>query len=424
MRKRNAFTLIELLAIIIILAIIAVITVPIILNVIDNAKKGSIKDSAYGYKNAVLQFYTSKIMDEPNLKMNNRYIISNNGELSDGINTYQINFTGSTPTGGYLDYLNNNLGNGCITIDDYKVIISNGNLVSVEKGICELPKSKCIRALERHTEECVRSSGGCHTTGHYEGGSKNSTTVYYGNLGVSGGPLVSGDALDCDLDGDKVYDERFYFVSDLYNTQTQSFDSNYAALVYYSDVVYINGSIIPDNSNSSIIIYDSTSIDNPVNNNGPVTAINNLPTINDWSNVSLLNISRSILNEDGGNYTNNNLYELPTSFRYERNINGIAVPLAARLLTIQEIERGCGSVGTGNSNEILNCDYLFENTKYVDNSRVTWGYWLENPSSLTAGTAYLVRGDFLNVNDSLITRDGRYGVRPVIEVLKYDISLD
>ena len=40
MKKKNGFTLIELLAIIVILAIIAVITVPIILNIIDNAKMG------------------------------------------------------------------------------------------------------------------------------------------------------------------------------------------------------------------------------------------------------------------------------------------------------------------------------------------------------------------------------------------------
>ena len=50
MKKKNAFTLIELLAIIVILAIIAVITVPIILNIIENSRKGAAKDSAYGYK--------------------------------------------------------------------------------------------------------------------------------------------------------------------------------------------------------------------------------------------------------------------------------------------------------------------------------------------------------------------------------------
>ena len=53
---RYRFTLIELLAIIVILAIIAVITVPLILGIIDDAKKGSITDSAYGYKSAIQNY--------------------------------------------------------------------------------------------------------------------------------------------------------------------------------------------------------------------------------------------------------------------------------------------------------------------------------------------------------------------------------
>jgi len=62
MKKMNkkGFTLIELLAIIVILAIIAVITVPIILNVIDNAKKGAAKNSVIGYGKAVELAYTEK----------------------------------------------------------------------------------------------------------------------------------------------------------------------------------------------------------------------------------------------------------------------------------------------------------------------------------------------------------------------------
>ncbi|MGM9850441.1 MAG: prepilin-type N-terminal cleavage/methylation domain-containing protein [Bacilli bacterium] len=56
--NKKGFTLIELLAIIVILAIIAVITVPIILNIIDNAKSGAAKDSVIGYGKAVELAYT------------------------------------------------------------------------------------------------------------------------------------------------------------------------------------------------------------------------------------------------------------------------------------------------------------------------------------------------------------------------------
>ncbi|MEG2311687.1 MAG: prepilin-type N-terminal cleavage/methylation domain-containing protein, partial [Bacilli bacterium] len=42
----KGFTLIELLAVIIILAIIALIAVPLIMNIIDKAKKSAFEDSA------------------------------------------------------------------------------------------------------------------------------------------------------------------------------------------------------------------------------------------------------------------------------------------------------------------------------------------------------------------------------------------
>ena len=51
--KKKGFTLIELLAVIVILAIIALVAVPIILNMIDKAKKQAAIDSAYGYVEAV-----------------------------------------------------------------------------------------------------------------------------------------------------------------------------------------------------------------------------------------------------------------------------------------------------------------------------------------------------------------------------------
>ena len=47
--KKRGFTLIELLAVIVILAVIAIIATPIILSMINNARKSAAKSSAYGY---------------------------------------------------------------------------------------------------------------------------------------------------------------------------------------------------------------------------------------------------------------------------------------------------------------------------------------------------------------------------------------
>jgi len=51
--KKKGFTLIELLAVIIILAIIALIATPIILNVINNARRGTAERSVEGFAAAV-----------------------------------------------------------------------------------------------------------------------------------------------------------------------------------------------------------------------------------------------------------------------------------------------------------------------------------------------------------------------------------
>ena len=62
--NKKGFTLIELLAIIVILAIIAVITVPIILNIIDEARNGAQKNSVIGYGKAVELAYTQYMYEE------------------------------------------------------------------------------------------------------------------------------------------------------------------------------------------------------------------------------------------------------------------------------------------------------------------------------------------------------------------------
>ena len=63
MKKRNGFTLIELLAVIIVLAIIALIAMPIIFNVIENAKLKALENSTYGLIDAVRMQYMENLMN-------------------------------------------------------------------------------------------------------------------------------------------------------------------------------------------------------------------------------------------------------------------------------------------------------------------------------------------------------------------------
>jgi prepilin-type N-terminal cleavage/methylation domain len=65
MKKMNkkGFTLIELLAVIVILAIIALIATPIIIGVIDKARKNSAEDAAYGVIDAAKLAYVESQLD-------------------------------------------------------------------------------------------------------------------------------------------------------------------------------------------------------------------------------------------------------------------------------------------------------------------------------------------------------------------------
>ena len=134
-KKKKAFTLIELLAIIVILSIIAVITVPIILEIVENSKKGAIKDSAYGYLDAINKNYLEKLSDDVTHQFPSGIYDVSGGILIKGAETLDINVSGRKPTGGYIS-ITNRVISGCLQYDEYKIEMENGGMGSAEKGIC------------------------------------------------------------------------------------------------------------------------------------------------------------------------------------------------------------------------------------------------------------------------------------------------
>lgn len=142
-KKKNAFTLIELLAIIVILAIIAVITVPIILNIIENSRKGAATDSAYGYKDAINKYYVQELFDNNQLKLNGTYTVTN-GTLTpsdenttfgdENVTSLPIQASGTVPSSGSLTYSNNVLTEGWLVIGDYRVTFNENGTVTTIKN--------------------------------------------------------------------------------------------------------------------------------------------------------------------------------------------------------------------------------------------------------------------------------------------------
>ncbi len=98
--NKTAFTLIELLAVIIILATIALIVTPIILGIINNANKEAFKSTSYGISQATKNAYVQMMYagDEPK----NIIYTYTDGVESSNPTGYSLNYSGAKPQQGQI----------------------------------------------------------------------------------------------------------------------------------------------------------------------------------------------------------------------------------------------------------------------------------------------------------------------------------
>lgn len=268
------------------------------------------------------------------------------------------------------------------------------------------PRYICVRATELHTEICKENSN--MYCGMNTGYNDN---IIYGNLGASG-QLNSGDAFDCDVNGDGVYDsetERFYYVSDYYNPNTNEFDNKYAALIYYSGYYNSGNNSGPTNSRGSS--YSSSGH----NDYGPTTAVSYLPKADNWKTVSLINKERQMRNQLGG--TTADGYDLP-KFTYNN--------VSARLITIQEVLNGCGTDFNSlrNSNSLSSCTYLLEQSLYSRGlSNAISLIVTETPVSFGHYYAWELNTSYVDVS-TYQTTGYSYLIKPVIELDKNSLQIN
>ena len=381
MNKNKGFTLIELLAVIVLLAILMVIAVPKILNVIENSRKSAAESSIKLVKDAIKTQVTSGSIMGTNFNSDESGCYTFNFDDQTSGNAKELQLKNKENITGTIKYCNGNFTNNTLVFDgqDMKTIV-------------------CKRATTLHTEECKQKDG----TYNCSGAGLTGKTIIYGSLGTKG-ELKSGDAFDCDVNGDGEYNpdtERFYYVTDM--------DDNTAVLIYYNNVSKGKP------SNSTTYAYDASG----ENWHGPRTAIEELPSTSEWRNVSLKNTFRSIsaISSNGEETNKTEGGTLPDSFSYAGK--------AARLLTIQEVRKATGisNIPTWQDGELDNFNYLLENTKYSNASIGNYGYWLENPLSGYSDYAWYVSGNSRHVSSSTVSNAGDLGVRPAIEVLKSNIE--
>ena len=137
--NKKGFTLIELLAVIVILAIIALITAPIILGVIENARKDSAKDKAWGTINAVELAYTQDQVKDSAYKLGTPVDFSKKPTL---VGTTQVKASGELPT------------SGTVTIRDDGSIIAQG--LKFKDYTCSTIKSETDWTVNPNNMECIK----------------------------------------------------------------------------------------------------------------------------------------------------------------------------------------------------------------------------------------------------------------------------
>lgn len=454
--KKGGFTLVELLAVIVILGILATIGVVVTSRYLTESRKKSYKIMSQTIYEATMNCITQGRCVAPGLGEQTEITTSTliaygylekldnpkrGNKDCDGKVMIQNN---STKQGEYQKYkysvsltcegvANNTLiwpdeKQKDTKLDNIKYITSSGSSGGEEKG-----EIICKRATKLHIDTCNNTNSrtyehGKYCTNSYKVGDK----IAYGKFGTKG-ILTTGDAFDCDVNGDGVFDsekERFYYVSDLAN------NTNYAVLLYYNNVsngqpnntsytTYSNisylskatqdGTKLPQgihvrkvNDSYEIIksyyICDSSSgvrcnyynqektttdnfsevqgivksFRNSINNTfltGPVVGKKELPTTSNWNKVVLYNNKRDIYDSSGKLLVRN--------FDYSG--------YAARLLTTQEVENGCGlsfdvefrmcghalRKGEANDELLKKCSFMLENTGYT-NSNLINNYYLES----------------------------------------------
>ena len=180
MKRKKGFTLIELLAVIVILAIIALIATPIILNMINDARKSAAADSAYGYIEA-MEYKISLNMLNPE-----KYEKITDGKDID-ISTLNVEVKGTKPSNGKVTIEKGIITNANLCINGFEIIYDGKEITEVTKnGNCENQNNDNIPTDDENNsekEDDNKTSDGFVTNGLIKNFSFNKDTELISAIG-------------------------------------------------------------------------------------------------------------------------------------------------------------------------------------------------------------------------------------------------
>ncbi len=127
--NKKGFTLVELLAVVVVLAVVSIIAIPITINIIENARKGALEESAKGLMDAASNYYALHGKDITD------YV---DFSIVDGKQTSseKLNYKGSIDN-GYLRLVDAKTMALCIDDNKYFAVKNlDSNEIIVDEGVC------------------------------------------------------------------------------------------------------------------------------------------------------------------------------------------------------------------------------------------------------------------------------------------------
>ena len=410
MKNKKGFTLIELLAVIVILAIIALIATPIVLNMINSARKSAAKSSAYGYIEAI-EYNNGFANTEQS-----GYTEINGTDLDVTSSTFNnLKLKGKKPTSGTVTIVNGKVESATLCVEGYTVKYIKNEVTDVDKG-------------------CNGSSSSSSESNETEG------VVY------DSGDVIKYDPVENKLctSGDTCYKWRVITVGDTLTNETITLQLDHNLLntgywVYKTDY----------NDDENYGSYGK-------NDKGPITALKSLETLTaEWDDSLKLNFTY-----DTSQATNNYGILSCTNGACTVAGNQITSNLKARMITGEEVKaltKAAGAEsGTNVDNWTLQADntkrYYFSNLSYdlgtktavlegkIGSTSLAWlventlnyedsgstsntyststnqGYWTMSPFSNNSSSAWNI--SYYGFFEQKTVNTSNIGVRPVITISK------
>ena len=287
---KKAFTLIELLAVIVILGILALIVTPILINVVKDSNEKSYKLSADGYISAVNDYILSNQLDGKKVE-NGKYNIKN----------LDVKISGKAPSKGSVEIYDEKINNAKLCYDTYLLKYDGREVTLTEKG-CEKEATVNLAIGEKKYDNVTKDD--IETEFNISDDISDMTNIVCNN-----GVTISMN--DNTLKLSDVYKDTNCTMSSSINITFDNLDDTKNYILMLKDETIESNLIVDEKKKVSINLNEQNLIYNGSNSTATFEISGELSIIGQNSSIagnmnSAEVTNNGILNIDGGSYNSIN----------------------------------------------------------------------------------------------------------------------